>query len=304
MNQAQEQILGVTVSGRPADLPGIEAAVGPFVNVLPLKVRTVDATPIAAYLRAVQDTHARNDRFNHLAFADIQALAALAPGERLADAMVVFQNFPLDGGLVESLSGAGAAGFAGLVAGIEGHQTTSYALTLFAVPRADGLDLEFVYDAGRFGAAEIERLGVHLTRVVESLGTAETLGGVALLSPPRRPPCWPSGAARTGRRRPRAPCSPCSKPAPTRRPRLSPDRGRPRHPLRRDRGGRQPARGRLTARGIGRGAVVAVHMERSALMVTALIAVLKAGAAWLPLDPGYPSERLAFMVADAGAAWC
>ncbi len=63
------------------------------MNVLPLRVSTKDATALDAYLAAVQDTHARNDRFNHVAFADIQGLTALGPGERLADAMVVFQNF-------------------------------------------------------------------------------------------------------------------------------------------------------------------------------------------------------------------
>ena len=42
-------------------------------------------------------------------------------------------------------------------------------------------------------------------------------------------------------------------------------------------------------------------MDRSAELVTALLAVLKAGAAYLPVDPGYPAERIAFMLADARA---
>ena len=47
------------------------------------------------------------------------------------------------------------------------------------------------------------------------------------------------------------------------------------------------------------GAVVAVLLDRSAELVVALLAVLKAGAAYLPVDPGYPAQRIAFMVADA-----
>ncbi|HEU0299474.1 MAG TPA: amino acid adenylation domain-containing protein, partial [Longimicrobium sp.] len=57
----------------------------------------------------------------------------------------------------------------------------------------------------------------------------------------------------------------------------------------------------LRARGAGRGTLVAVCAERSARMVAALLGVLRAGAAYLPLDPEYPAERLAYMLEDSGA---
>ena len=54
--------------------------------------------------------------------------------------------------------------------------------------------------------------------------------------------------------------------------------------------------------GIGRGSVVAVRGERSLEMIVHLLGVLQAGAAYLPLDPAYPAERIAWMIADAGAS--
>lgn len=58
----------------------------------------------------------------------------------------------------------------------------------------------------------------------------------------------------------------------------------------------------LRARGIGAGSLVAVHLDRTAALPVALLAVLRAGAAYLPLDPAYPAERLAYILADSGAA--
>ena len=56
----------------------------------------------------------------------------------------------------------------------------------------------------------------------------------------------------------------------------------------------------LRDRGVGRGDLVGVCLEPSADLVVAVLAVLKAGAAYVPLDPGYPARRLEFMVRDTG----
>ncbi|WP_415839698.1 condensation domain-containing protein, partial [Paenibacillus tarimensis] len=60
---------------------------------------------------------------------------------------------------------------------------------------------------------------------------------------------------------------------------------------------------RLRAGGAGRGTIAAVMADRSVSMVAALLAVLKAGGAYLPVDPAYPRERVRYMLEDSGAAW-
>ena len=56
---------------------------------------------------------------------------------------------------------------------------------------------------------------------------------------------------------------------------------------------------RLQAGGVKRGDLVGIHLERSTDMVAGLLAVLKCGAAYVPMDPAFPAERLGFMVEDA-----
>ncbi|WP_058188401.1 non-ribosomal peptide synthetase [Terracidiphilus gabretensis] len=55
----------------------------------------------------------------------------------------------------------------------------------------------------------------------------------------------------------------------------------------------------LRSGGIGRGTIVGIYMQRSSNMVVGLLGILKAGAAYLPLDPALPSHRIEFMLSDA-----
>ncbi|WP_150114213.1 AMP-binding protein, partial [Polynucleobacter yangtzensis] len=57
----------------------------------------------------------------------------------------------------------------------------------------------------------------------------------------------------------------------------------------------------LISQGIGPEQIVALLLDRSPQMIVALLAILKAGAAYLPLDPDYPAQRLSFMLSDSGA---
>src|SRR5690606_26420308 len=58
----------------------------------------------------------------------------------------------------------------------------------------------------------------------------------------------------------------------------------------------------LRARNIGRGSLVGISLERSSRLLVAVLGVLRSGAAYVPLDPSFPKDRLSFMAEDAGLA--
>ena len=104
-------VFGVTVSGRPAELAGIEQMVGLFINTLPLRVRLRRGQPLAVLLAGIQESQARLLAHQHVGLAEIQRAAGSGT---LFDTLVVFENYPLDhAALAEPVEGLRLAGVAG-----------------------------------------------------------------------------------------------------------------------------------------------------------------------------------------------
>ncbi len=287
-------VFGVTVAGRPPEIAGIETMVGLFINTLPLRLKLPPAKPFLDLLRELQDSQSRLIAHQQLGLAEIQGLAGL--GE-LFDTLTVFENYPVD----EAGLSAEAGGLR--LAGIAGHDATHYPLSLLAAP-GERLRLRLDYRTDLFDAASVQAIGERLTRLlsaaVEDPGRA--IGSLDILSPAERRTIltdWndtarpiptatiPALFARQAARTPDAVALVCDDESLSYR-ELDARANQLAHHLR--------------ALGAGPETIVALCVERSPEMVIALIGILKAGAAYLPLDPEYPTERLAFMMADTGAS--
>ncbi|HEX5444405.1 MAG TPA: alpha/beta fold hydrolase [Pirellulales bacterium] len=151
-------VFGTTVSGRPADLPDVEAIVGPFINNLPLRVALDRTARIAPWLQEVQSRLAAIAAYQHVALSDIERCAGLPVGARLFDSLVVFENHPL-----ASISLEGLADFR--VREMDVSATTTSPLALIAVPGHDW-SLELRCDRQRFDSDDAEPL---LDELVEFL---------------------------------------------------------------------------------------------------------------------------------------
>ncbi|GCD33591.1 non-ribosomal peptide synthetase [Streptomyces chrestomyceticus JCM 4735] len=285
-------VYGTTVAGRPPELPGVESMVGLFINTVPVRVRLDAGRPVVEMLKDVQSRQSALLPHQHLGLADIQKHAGPEAG---FDTLVVYENYPRPA--AESAPGALTFTTLGL------RQATHYPLTLGILP-GDRLEVEVSYRTDLVTAELARALAGRLVRVLEQVvaDPSVPVGRVGVLDAAERRRVvteWNATAAETpGATVPELFAA---------RVAAAPDAvavtdGRQSVQF----GELDTASDRLAAylRGLGggRGDRVAVVLERSAGLLTTLLAVWKAGAAYVPVDAGYPAERVAFLLADSGPA--
>ncbi len=292
-------VFGATVSGRPAEVEGVEEMVGLFINTLPVRVAVPADAPALPWLRRLQDAQARVREWEHSPLVQVQRWSGVE-GAPLFESILVWENYPVE----EALAATTQRGFELRTVG--GIEQTDYPLTLTAAPAGPdrALVLSAAYALARFEHDATRRMLGHLAVVLAAFARAPEarLGEVELLTAAERERVlaeWsgsdrdvPAGTvhgllAAQAARTPDAPAVSFH--------------GRTTGYGELDRRAGRLAN-HLRALGVGPETRVGVCLERTPELVTALVAVLKAGGAYVPLDPAYPADRLAYMVADSGAA--
>ncbi|WP_181019443.1 non-ribosomal peptide synthetase [Nonomuraea typhae] len=279
-------VFGTTVSGRPAELPGVDGMVGLFINTVPVRVRLRPGATVGEQLSGLRAEQARVSGFSHVSPAEIRAGA-------LFDTLLLFENHPIGG-----LSGARGVE----VAGAAERDATHYPLTVCVRPGAR-LRVEFSYregafdreTAGRFlgyfvraltGMADDPGQPIGLLDVLPESGVilGEWAGAVAAAPEDTLDAAFRAQARKT----PAAVATVGADGAALTFAELDAEANR-------------LARA-LIARGIGAEDLVALQLPRGTGMVAAVLGVWRAGAAYLPVDPRYPADRIAHMLADARPA--
>ncbi len=146
----EEVLFGATVSGRPADLPGVESMVGLFINTLPLRVTLNPSLNLREWLHHLQQTQIDTRQYEYTPLVDIHGWSEISSETPLFESILVFENYPVD----ESINGKDTPV---PVAEVESEEQTNYPLTVVAVP-GEQLYLRILYEENRFTAPVVEHL--------------------------------------------------------------------------------------------------------------------------------------------------
>jgi amino acid adenylation domain-containing protein/non-ribosomal peptide synthase protein (TIGR01720 family) len=287
-------VFGVTVSGRPADLPGVENMVGLFINTVPVRAQLRPGESVAGLLQAMQAAQGQMMPFQHVGLTDIQRELGMGA---LFDTITVFENYPLDRAALEEPAPGLRLAHAGM------SDATHYPLAL-AVSPGESLHLRFDYDPQQFSSAFIERLAARFMRLLEQavalpdaplyrlemLEAAERRrlledfhGPVRAAGEATIPELVEAQTARTPQSVALVAAEQSLSYA-----ELNQRANRLAH--------------YMIGMGIGPESLVGIALERSVNMIVAVLATLKTGGAYLPLDPDYPEARLVYMLKDAAPA--
>lgn len=296
---AAEVVFGVTVSGRPAAIAGVEEMVGLFINTLPLRVKVRGGQQVLEWLHSLQEQQVKQRQYEYSSLVEVQGWSEVPRGTPLFESMVVFENYPLDTSLQASHESIE-------IRDVDSASASDFPLIVTALLRPD-LALRIEYDGERFEEAGMMRLLSHFEMVLTGIsraGSDTRLRHLSLLSASEREQQlreWnPNATALPAvdtivqlfegqvERTPEALALVFGEQC------LS----------YRELNERANQLGHyLQAQGLGPEEIVALLFKRSIEMVIGLLAVLKAGAAFLPLDPNYPEARLSHLLRDSAAGW-
>lgn len=287
-------IFGATRSGRYSTVTGTDSMIGLLINTVPVRIRMPGSECLLPWLKEIRNQWVAMRPYEHTSLVDIQKSAKLPPGSPLFESLLVVENYEMGVALR-------AQGGQWKNRDVQDISTTNYPVTLSAY-LGNQILIKIVYDQNRFDAESISRMLGHFQTLLQSMAKnpSRRLSELPILTAPEERQLigeW-NGTKRSypsdkrvhelfeaqAEQSPDAVALAFEDQQLTYRS-LNVRANQLAHYLRK--------------RGVRAESLVAICMERSVEMVIAILGVLKAGGAYLPIDPETPLQRLTLMLQDA-----
>ncbi|HEY6807002.1 MAG TPA: amino acid adenylation domain-containing protein [Pyrinomonadaceae bacterium] len=297
-SNVNEVVFGETVSGRPPELNGSEQMLGLFINTLPVRVQISRNARVCDWLRALQDRTTEARQYEYSPLSQVQQWSDVGSGQSLFDSLLAFENYPID----TQLRQATPMNASLRVVRVDSFERTSFGLTLAVVP-GKRLGLRFAGDAVKFESHALERIAAQFELLLGAMAGFPELRLAELpnltVEEQQLLDSWNKTQREYGKQL-------FAHEMFERHAALRPDHvavvwnhGQLTY-------GELDARANRLARylqsgGVGPESRVRILFGRTGEMIVSMIAVMKAGAAYVPLDPEYPRERISQALVDSSA---
>ncbi|ASZ12703.1 non-ribosomal peptide synthetase [Chitinophaga sp. MD30] len=299
-NNTNDVVYGAVRSNRPTSIPQIDTIAGIFINTLPVRIQTTPDTLFSELVQSVQTDALSADQYAYLPLADIQQCSEIR--QDLIDHILVFENYPVDQGLLHQHSTAGQqlkireAVF---------NEQTHYDLNVIIVPQQD-LRIRFNYNQAAYDDMQIAYLAAGLATILHSVTTQPDIPvqKVTVISPEEQHTLDTFNATAASYQQP-----PVLHTWFDQRVALHPTAPAVFHNGNRTDYETLQAQANTIAaallqKGIGPQQAVALIADRSATFIAAVLGILKAGATIVPIDKDYPAERIQYILDDSQTTIC
>jgi len=297
-NNTEDVVFGSVVSGRPPEIEGIEKMVGLFINTVPIRVIKQSDESFAKFVTRLQAETQKAARYDYYALADIQAQTVVK--QNLLDHILVFENYPIEKE-AKDLVDENLLGFK--ISNVKMYDRTSYNFNILVIP-GKRLNMQISYNGKLYAKDRIEAILGHILNVTEKIieNPNISVDEIEILTEEEKRQILVEFNS-TKEEYPREKTI---------------------HELFEEQVEKTPKNVavkyydkfwtyrelnnkanhvaiKLREMGVCRDNAVGIMTKRSSEMIAAMLGILKAGGAILPIDPEYPVDRIKHIIKDGKA---
>jgi iturin family lipopeptide synthetase B len=290
----EDVVFGSVVSGRNADVEGIEGMVGLFINTIPVRIRNERNDRFIDLLQATQRDSLEAVQYDYYPLAEIQSLSEVK--QRLVNHIVIFQNFYIDSTMT---SNDEALGFG--VKDIQVYEQTNYDFHVMILPD-DEVTVMFTYNEYVYDEDAVIRVKNHFMQILETVIGDQNIciSEIEMLTVEEKQQLlYALNDTKEEYPREKTVHTLFEEQAQRTPDRIAVAFGERQMTYRElNEKSNQLAR-QLQSHGVKADTLVGVMVDRSIEMIIGILGILKAGGAYLPLDPQHPVDRIRYMLEDA-----
>jgi len=299
VNDSSDIVFGSVVSGRSPEIENVESLVGLFINTLPVRIKTGKDEKFSALLKRVNSELLENLSYSYVPLAEIQSVSSLK--YELLNHILIFENFPI-ARIIDDLNKNNKED-SWTIKGVNAFEQTNYPFNVRIVP-SDEFKIIFNYNQNIYGEGIIESIKNNLLNIIESVinNVDIKIKEINFLSSVEKNTLLNEFNNTE----------------------LIYDQSKTINELFIENVRKYPNRIAISALGENinydklnrksdilaktiiskyekQNQIIAIWIDHSVEMIVSILAVLKSGNAYLPIDSDYPVDRVMYMLEDTGA---